>query len=90
MVRLEKPDWEITVTTLFCEDVDDEVTLMVYADGTSNCTGRQKYISPDKETSRVIKKKSRRLGRMLVCRGDDCPKFKQYRDIIFNNSTVKR
>jgi hypothetical protein len=90
MVRLEKPDWEITVTTLFCEDVDDEVTLMVYADGTSKCTGRHKYSSSDKETSRVMKKKSRRLGRLPVCRGDNCPKTKQYRDSIFGNSTVKR
>jgi hypothetical protein len=89
-VRLEKPDWEITVTTIFCEDVDDEVTLMVYADGTSRCTGRQKYISPDKGTSRVMKKKSRRLGRLPLCHGDDCPKIKQYRDSIFKNSTVKR
>jgi hypothetical protein len=82
MVHLVKPDWEITATTLFCEDVDDEVTLMVYADGTSSCTGRQRYISPDKETSRVMKKKSRRLGQLPLCRGDDCHKVKQYRDSI--------
>jgi hypothetical protein len=90
MVRLEKPDWQITATTVFCDSVDDEVTLMVYADGTSRCTGRQKYVKPDKETSRAMKKKARRSGKIPMCLGDDCPRLKQYRDNILGRYTVKR
>jgi PhoPQ-activated pathogenicity-related protein len=84
MVRLEKPDWEITATTVYCDDVNDEVTLMVYADGTSRCTGRQKYLDSDKETSRAMKKKARRPRKLSVCLGDDCPRLKQYRDSILS------
>jgi hypothetical protein len=85
MGLLSKPDWEITATTVYCDAVDDEVTLMIYADGTSKCTGRQKYIKPDKETSRAIKKKSRQQGKHLGCRENDCPMLNQYRDRLLNS-----
>jgi hypothetical protein len=39
-------DWEITATTIYCEAVKDEVTLLVSADGTCRCTGRQKHARP--------------------------------------------
>jgi hypothetical protein len=79
---LEKPDWQITATTVYCDDVDDEVTLMVYADGTSICTGRQKYINPDKKTPRAMKKRAHRPSKLPICLGDDCPRLKQYQDSI--------
>jgi hypothetical protein len=85
MARLDKPDWEITATTVYCDAVDDEVTLLIYADGTSRCTGRQKYINPDKETAQAMKKRSRRLGKLPGCHGDDCPSVKQYRDSILGS-----
>jgi len=82
---LSKPDWEITATTVYCEAVDDEVTLITYADGTSRCTGRQKYAKPDKETARVIKKKNRRQGKQIGCSEADCSKVSQYRDSLLNS-----
>jgi hypothetical protein len=36
-------DWELTATTIYCETVDDEVTLLVSADGACRCTGREKH-----------------------------------------------
>jgi hypothetical protein len=44
-------DWELTATTIYCQSVGDEVTLLVSADGTCRCTGRQKYARPDNKTA---------------------------------------
>ncbi|MCK4863729.1 MAG: hypothetical protein KAS25_05495 [Dehalococcoidales bacterium] len=73
-------EWEITATTIYCDAVDDEVTLMVSADGTARCTGLQKYLKPDRETSREMNNRSKKMGRQLACDGDECQKIKQYRD----------
>ena len=42
-------DWEVTATTIFCESVNDEVTIIVSGDGAAKCSGRQKYEKPGKE-----------------------------------------
>jgi len=75
-------DWEITATTIFCEAVDDEVTLMVAQDGNVKCTGQQKYAKPGKETAGIMKKKSRQLGKQIACEGIECARVTQYRDGI--------
>ena len=75
-------DWEITATTIYCDAVDDEVTLIVSADGTVRCTGQQKYDGPDKETARAMKKKSQQSGKLLGCAGDECSTVVQYRDSL--------
>jgi hypothetical protein len=72
-------DWQITATTIFCEDIDDEVTLLVYGDGTAKCTAQPKYAQPDKETIKALKKKSKQKGKALRCRGVDCPRIPEYR-----------
>ena len=36
------PGWQITAKTIFCDAVDDEVTVMVYKDGSTRCTGYKK------------------------------------------------
>lgn len=73
-------DWEITATTIFCEAVDDEVTIIVSGDGTVKCTGRQKYEKPKNETARELKKKSKLMGKPLKCKGGDCVTVIQQRD----------
>jgi hypothetical protein len=73
-------DWEITATTIFCEAVDDEVTVMVSQDGTVKCSGHQKYGQPDKETARAMKKKSQQLSKQLACEGAGCSRVTQQRD----------
>jgi hypothetical protein len=89
MELLSKPDWEITATTVYCDAVGDEVTLIVYADGTSRCTGRQKYAKPEKKTSRTTEKKNRRQGKQPGCRENDCSRVSQYRDSLLNSKTEK-
>lgn len=76
-------DWVITATTIYCDAIDDEVTLIVYRDGTSKCTGYQKYSKPDKETARAIRIKGKQLGKRLRCDGLECYRVTQYRDKLF-------
>jgi hypothetical protein len=72
-------DWQITATTIYCADVDDEVTLLIYGDGTSTCTGHHKYAWPDKETAGIIKKKSQHSGKAMGCGGTECHRILEYR-----------
>jgi hypothetical protein len=72
-------DWQITATTVYCADVDDEVTLLIYGDGTSKCTGQPKYANPDKNTVKAMKKKSNPSGKPLSCRGAECGIISEYR-----------
>jgi hypothetical protein len=72
-------DWQVTATTIFCEYVDDEVTLLIYGDGASKCTGQAKYAHLDKETAKTMKKKSKQSGKALGCREVDCPRLSEYR-----------
>ena len=78
-------DWQITATTIYCADVDDEVTLLIYGNGTSKCTGHQKYARPDKETARIIKKKSQNSGKALGCSGTECHRVVAYREKWLGN-----
>ena len=54
-------DWQITATTIYCDAVDDEVTLGVYKDRSTKCTSYEKYGAPDKDTAKVMKKKSKSI-----------------------------
>jgi hypothetical protein len=76
-------NWVITATTIYCDAIDDEVTLIVSSDGTSRCTGYQKYGKPGREITRLMKIKGRRLGRKLGCEGSGCYRVTQYRDKLF-------
>jgi len=61
----------VTATTLRCEAVDDEVTVLVYKDWSVTCTGQAKY----GQGANPVKRK----GRRLECRGPECPPVVDYR-----------
>ena len=74
-------DWQVTATTIYCDAVDDEVTILVYKDSSIRCTGYKKYVeNPDKETAQMLKKKGKRLGRNLKCEGPQDYRVTSYRD----------
>jgi hypothetical protein len=73
-------DWEVTATTIYCESVDDEVTLIISGEGAVKCTGRQKYENPQKEAKKTLKTKRRNTGKQLNCKGAECGAVKQYRE----------
>jgi hypothetical protein len=73
-------NWMITATTIYCDSVEDEVTLMVKSDGTVQCTGYNRYSKPTRETTRLMKIKSKQADKKLVCEGLECSRVTQYRD----------
>ncbi|MEJ2046721.1 MAG: hypothetical protein P8X92_01235 [Dehalococcoidia bacterium] len=81
--------WKITATTIYCDAVDDEVTVLVYKDFSTKCTGYQKYRKPSKELAKQQRKKSKRLGRQLACPGLECPRVIQYKEKLLSEETEK-
>jgi hypothetical protein len=75
---LEKPDWEITATTIYCDTAGDEVTLMVYADGTCKCTGNRKTAARGKKKRPINKKNS-------GCVEAGCAVLSRYRDSLLKS-----
>jgi hypothetical protein len=74
-------EWQITATTIYCDAVDDDVTLIVDKDWNVKCTGYSKYSSKiQKETSDLLRQKSKRLGRNLKCGGPQDSRVTGYRD----------
>jgi hypothetical protein len=74
-------EWQVTATTIYCEAVDDDVTLIVDKDWNVTCTGYKKYSTNlSKETAGILKQKSRRLGRSLKCEGPHDSRVTDYRD----------
>ena len=58
-------DWQVTATTLYCEAVADEVTVLVYPDWSVKCTGLNKYRNSDTSGKKLMKKSA-------GCTGIDC------------------
>lgn len=82
-------DWQVTATTIYCDAVDDEVTLLVYKDGSAKCIAYQRYGEPDKETARLMREKESQLKRRLCCEGPECYRLIQYRDKLFSEEAKK-
>ena len=82
-------DWQVTATTIYCDAVDDEATLIVYKDRSTKCTGYQKYSEPDRKLAKVMKRKGKQLKRQLECEGPECHRVIQYRDKLFAEETKK-
>lgn len=75
-------NWQITAKTIFCDAVDDEVTLLIYKDYSAHCTGCRKYEKPDQVTLRLIKAKKRRLKRAPKCEGEGCARLASFKQEI--------
>ncbi len=82
-------DWQITATTIYCDDVDDEVTVIVQRDGSVRCVGFAKYDKPDKDTAGLMRQKNRQLQRQLECIGPECRRVTDYRDRLLAEEANK-
>ena len=80
-------NWVITATTIYCDAIDDEVTLIIDRDGGVKCTGYRRYYEPSKDVSKLLDKKGKRLNRKLRCEGLECHRVTQYRDRLFAEET---
>jgi hypothetical protein len=74
-------NWQVTATTLYCQAIAEEVTVMVYKDGSIKCTGCNKYASAAGE--QALSKRSRQLKRDLACAGPEGPATTAYRDKLY-------
>jgi len=73
-------NWQVTATTIYCDAVDAEVTVLVYKDWSVKCTGYPRYGKANKGASDSLKEKNRQLRRALECEGPECQRAIQYRD----------
>ena len=79
---MSKVNWKITATTIYCDAVDDEVTLLLHEDWSIKCTGYGKYGEPSKEAANLLRRKSKQLKQELECTGPECHRVTKYRDKI--------
>jgi hypothetical protein len=70
-------DWQVTATTLYCEAVADEVTLLVYPDWSVKCTGQEKYAGLHKAGAEQLKRRPAKK-KSLDCQGINCPTVSAY------------
>lgn len=82
-------NWQVTATTIYCDAVDDEVTVLVYQDFSTKCTGYTKYSEPAKEITNLLRKKSKQLGRRLECEGPECHRVIQYKEKLVTDEADK-
>jgi hypothetical protein len=75
-------NWQVTAKTIYCDAVDDEVTILIYKDLTARCTGCQKYERPDQITQGLIRQKSKNSKRPPRCEGEQCPRVTAYKQKI--------
>jgi len=77
-------DWQVTATTIYCDAVDADVTVMVDAGGGVRCAGVLKYLTQTTPNiQRQLKQRARKLGHPLGCEDDACQRTVAYRDRIF-------
>jgi hypothetical protein len=82
-------EWRLTAKTVYCDAVDDDVTIMVYKDWNTKCTGYKNYGEGlNQKTAQLLKKKAKRLGRNLECEGPQDPRVTDYRDKIIRDKII--
>jgi hypothetical protein len=83
-------DWQLTATSIYCDAVDGDITIIVNKDGTTRCTGYKKYVENiTKEVAVMLKKKSKKLGRALRCEGPLDYRVTSYRDKLISEEKAK-
>lgn len=73
-------NWQVTATTIYCDAVADEVTILVYKDWSAKCTGYDRYGNSTENPSPLLKQKGKQSKRKLECAGTECHRVVQYRD----------
>lgn len=82
-------NWQVTATTIYCDAVGDEVTVLVYKDWTTKCTGYVRYRSTA-NGSAGLAKKHRQSGHEPQCQGPECSRTIEYRDKLMAEEASRR
>ncbi|MBI4303643.1 MAG: hypothetical protein HY665_04840 [Chloroflexi bacterium] len=72
-------DWQITATTIFCERVGEEVTVMVYKDWSVKCTGHKRH-GENSQPKHKAKPE---------CAADECHLVLQYKEKLLSEEARK-
>ena len=84
-------DWQITATTIYCDAVDDDVTILVYGDWSTKCTGYNKYHENlNSGTIKILKQKSKSLKRTLKCEGPLDYRVTDFRDKLIEQEKITK
>ena len=70
-------DWQITATTIYCDAVNDEVTIMVYKDWSVKCTAFNKYTDSHEGSLQPVNKSTDKR-RTIECQGINCERVTGY------------
>lgn len=87
--QISMVNWKVTATTVYCDAVDDEVTILVYKDWSAKCSSYRKYHEPGKELLNLLKRKSKQLKRQLECAGPECSRVIQYKEKLLAEETSR-
>jgi hypothetical protein len=75
-------NWQTTAKTIYCDAVDDEVTILIFKDFSISCTGYKKYSQPNDLTINIVREKSRKLKKLIKCQGEQCSRVTEYKNRI--------
>ena len=89
MDKLSMVNWQVTAITIYCDAVDDEITVLVYKDWSAKCTGYTKYGKPGTDGVGLLKKKSRQVKRQLDCEGPECSRVIKYKEKLTAEEATK-
>ena len=70
-------DWQVTSATVHCDAVADDVTIIVYPDWSTKCTGLEKYTTSREESINLVRR-SLALRLALDCQQADCARIPEY------------
>lgn len=80
-------DWQVTATTIYCDKVDADVTIMVYKDWSTKCVICENYGMGITNIAKMFKKREK-LRKELKCEGPVCSKVVEYKDKLFTEETI--
>lgn len=73
----------MTTTTIHCNAVDDDVTIIIYKNWTTKCSGYTKYVeNVNPETVEMLKKKAQQMRITLRCKGPKDCRVTDYMNIL--------
>lgn len=70
-------DWQVTAATIHCDAVGEDVTIIVYPDWSTKCTGLVKYTTSRDARFNLVKR-SLELRLSLDCQQADCARIPEY------------
>ncbi|MFC1937103.1 hypothetical protein ACFLWY_00925 [Chloroflexota bacterium] len=82
-------NWQVTAATIYCDAVNEVVTVMVYKDMSARCTGYTRYGEPGAEMLGLLKKRSKQVKRPLGCEGLECRRVAQYKEKLMAEEAAK-